>query len=113
MERIRIANRNNYKNRKAHNKDRPSEIVRRLSYSGIHQFSEDEYKHLVKSFSYDTIASDHITIYDPEDVTAVKFDSNSVTLWNMSPPNLMSLLNDLKTDHRKRSLNGRDTKKNL
>ncbi|XP_043071722.1 piezo-type mechanosensitive ion channel component [Drosophila grimshawi] len=67
------------------------------SYSGIHQFSEDEYKHLVKSFSYDTIASDHITIYDPEDVTAVKFDSNSVTLWNMSPPNLMSLLNDLKT----------------
>ncbi|KAH8312576.1 hypothetical protein KR044_011542, partial [Drosophila immigrans] len=67
------------------------------SYSGIHQFTKDDYNDLFKSFDRDIYATDHIMSYDASDITAVKFDANSVTLWNMSPPDKKRLLNDLKT----------------
>ncbi|KRF80919.1 uncharacterized protein Dvir_GJ26511 [Drosophila virilis] len=67
------------------------------SYSGIHQFTDDNYKELIKSFNFDIFATDHIMIYDSVDITAVKFDANSVTLWNMSPPDKKRLLSDLNT----------------
>ncbi|XP_034113348.1 piezo-type mechanosensitive ion channel component [Drosophila albomicans] len=67
------------------------------SISGIHQFSNRDYNDLVKSFDRDIYATDHIMSYNAADITAVKFDANSVTLWNMSPPDKNRLLNDLKT----------------
>ncbi|XP_041451232.1 piezo-type mechanosensitive ion channel component isoform X3 [Drosophila obscura] len=65
------------------------------SYSGIHQFSDANYKELTNSFYMDNYATDHIKVYDAVDITAIKFDSNSVTLWNMSPPDKKRLLSDL------------------
>ncbi|XP_023033887.2 piezo-type mechanosensitive ion channel component [Drosophila willistoni] len=67
------------------------------SYSGIHQFSEYNYQKLLNGFLLDNYASDHILIYDAVDITAIKFDANSVMVWNMSPPDKNRLLNDLKT----------------
>lgn len=67
------------------------------SDSGIHQFSKKDYNDLVNSFSHDIYSTDHIMVYDSVDVTAVKFDANSVTLWNMSPPDKSRMLADLKS----------------
>lgn len=66
------------------------------SYSGIHQFTERDYQVLTERFMFDNYASDHILVYDAVDITAIKFDANSVTLWNMSPPDKLRLLDDLK-----------------
>ncbi|KAH8294789.1 hypothetical protein KR018_002864, partial [Drosophila ironensis] len=66
------------------------------SYSGIHQFSDKEYKELTDCFFFDNYASDHIMVYDAVDITAVKFNANSVSLWNMSPPDKERLLDDLR-----------------
>ncbi|XP_033241797.1 piezo-type mechanosensitive ion channel component isoform X2 [Drosophila pseudoobscura] len=66
------------------------------SYSGIHQFSDANYKELTNSFYLDNYATDHIRVYDAVDITAIKFDANSLTLWNMSPPDKKRLLSDLK-----------------
>ncbi|KAH8320327.1 hypothetical protein KR074_002805, partial [Drosophila pseudoananassae] len=68
------------------------------SYSGIHQFTERDYQVLTERFMFDNYASDHIMVYDAVDITAIKFDANSVTLWNMSPPDKLRLLDDLKND---------------
>ncbi|XP_070141022.1 piezo-type mechanosensitive ion channel component-like [Drosophila kikkawai] len=65
------------------------------SYSGIHNFSDADYESL-KFYFRNNIASDHITLYDAMDITAIKFDANSRTLWNMSPPDKKRLLEDLK-----------------
>ncbi|SPP88365.1 blast:Piezo-type mechanosensitive ion channel component 1 [Drosophila guanche] len=65
------------------------------SYSGIHQFSDANYKELTNSFYMDNYATDHIKVYDAVDITAIKFDANSLTLWNMSPPDNLRLLSDL------------------
>ncbi|XP_030240836.1 piezo-type mechanosensitive ion channel component [Drosophila navojoa] len=65
------------------------------SYTGIRQFSDHNYKKLLRNFNFDILATDHIMIYDAVDITSVKFDANSVTLWNMSPPDKKRLLNDL------------------
>ncbi|KAH8417295.1 hypothetical protein KR222_008390, partial [Zaprionus bogoriensis] len=65
------------------------------TYSGIHQFTMKDYRQLRKNFMHDIYAADHIRIYDPVDITAIKFDSNSVTLWNMPPPDRTRLIRDL------------------
>ncbi|KAH8380162.1 hypothetical protein KR009_009292, partial [Drosophila setifemur] len=66
------------------------------SYTGIRQFSDKEYEELTNRFRVDNYASDHIMVYDAVDITAIKFDANSVTLWDMSPPDNKRLLDDLK-----------------
>lgn len=65
------------------------------SFKGIHQFTEADYNQLRKNFEYDSYASDHIMIYDAVDISAIKFDANSVTLWNIPPPDKERLINDL------------------
>ncbi|XP_030385687.1 piezo-type mechanosensitive ion channel component isoform X1 [Scaptodrosophila lebanonensis] len=70
------------------------------SYSGIKPFMESEYQKLQSTFSVDSFAHDHIAIYDAGDITAVKFDANSVTMWNMLPPDKKRLLDDLKRGHK-------------
>lgn len=65
------------------------------SYSGIHTFSDEDYEELTYRFRHN-YASDHIRLYDATDITAIKFDANSITLWNMSPPDNKRLLEDLK-----------------
>jgi len=67
------------------------------SYSGIHKFSRKDYNDLLDAFNHDIDATEHIMIYDSDDISAVKFTSNSMTLWNMSPPDKKRLLADLKS----------------
>lgn len=65
------------------------------SYSGIHPLSQADYNQLKKTFDYDKLASDHISIYDAVDISSIKFDANSVTLWNLAPPDKKRLINSL------------------
>lgn len=65
------------------------------SFTGIHQFTESDYRQLKKTFEFDTYATDHIMIYDAVDISAIKFDANSVRLWNIPPPDKQRLINVL------------------
>lgn len=65
------------------------------SYSGIHPLSQADYEQLQNTFANDKLASDHISIYDAVDISAIKFDANSVTLWNLTPPDKKRLINSL------------------
>ncbi|XP_043064481.1 piezo-type mechanosensitive ion channel component, partial [Drosophila ficusphila] len=66
------------------------------SYSGIYQFSKADFQELTSRIILDNYASDHLMVYDADDITAIKFYANSITLWNMSPPDKLRLLDDLK-----------------
>jgi len=62
------------------------------TYSGIHTFSDADFQELNNRI----IMDNNMIVYDAVDITAIKFYENSITLWNMSPPDKLRLLYDLK-----------------
>ncbi|XP_037730492.1 piezo-type mechanosensitive ion channel component isoform X3 [Drosophila subpulchrella] len=63
------------------------------TYSGIHTFSDADFQELNNRI----IMDNNMIVYDAVDITAIKFYENSITLWNMSPPDKLRLLYDLKS----------------
>ncbi|XP_033163441.1 piezo-type mechanosensitive ion channel component-like isoform X2 [Drosophila mauritiana] len=65
------------------------------SNSDILQFSNSDFQKLTNRIILDNYASDSMMLYDAVDVTAIKFYENSISLWNMPPPDKERLLHDL------------------
>ncbi|XP_043655124.1 piezo-type mechanosensitive ion channel component [Drosophila teissieri] len=66
------------------------------SKSDILQFSNTDFQKLTNRIILNNYASDSMMLYDAVDVTAIKFYENSISLWNMPPPDKDRLLHDLK-----------------
>ncbi|KAG9479078.1 hypothetical protein GDO78_012632 [Eleutherodactylus coqui] len=58
------------------------------------------YKSFMKGFSKDTTALQFLEGYGTEDITIAELEGNSNSLWTISPPSRISMINSLKTlDH--------------
>ncbi|KQS44473.1 uncharacterized protein Dere_GG26770 [Drosophila erecta] len=55
-----------------------------------------DFQKLTNRIILNNYASDSMMLYDAVDVTAIKFYENSISLWNMPPPDKERLLHDLK-----------------
>ncbi|XP_039233321.1 piezo-type mechanosensitive ion channel component-like [Drosophila yakuba] len=55
-----------------------------------------DFQKLTNRIILNNYASDSMMLYDAVDVTAIKFYENSISLWNMPPPDKDRLLHDLK-----------------
>ncbi|XP_053400970.1 piezo-type mechanosensitive ion channel component 2-like isoform X3 [Mercenaria mercenaria] len=61
----------------------------------IVRYSEGEFKDLKGQFDTNVAATAFLSNYEAEDVTKIKLDGKSTSVWTISPPSQKSLLDDL------------------
>lgn len=65
--------------------------------SNIITFNELAYYSLNKKYAKDRTALTFLSSYEATDITAIMLASNSTAIWNISPPDKMRLIEDIKS----------------
>lgn len=64
-------------------------------FYALFRFNDDEFKVFSSFFTQDRAAQTFLSNYEANDIAAVLLGANSTSLWNISPPDLQRLKNDL------------------
>jgi hypothetical protein len=62
---------------------------------GLRTLTEKEYSDMKYMYRYSKIALAYMADYSDEDVMRCRIRANSSTIWNISPPDRMHLVNEL------------------
>ncbi|KAL4234818.1 hypothetical protein ACF0H5_006459 [Mactra antiquata] len=63
----------------------------------ISTYTEGQYKTLKSKYDKDPVATGFLSNYEAEDISAIKLDGKSTSIWTISPPSLKQLIHDLNT----------------